>query len=98
MEDVLKDPYFGEIRPCDQLDLQEESFKQAGAAYDEAEKRFIAGLTEEQKEAFEQLKYIKNDFDREYDVLNFKKGFQLGMQLTVAGLEKDRLEEKQTEE
>lgn len=90
MEDILKSLYYGELRPCEKTDIQKESFRQARAAYDEAATKFKASLSETQLEEFEQLAYIKNDYDREYDVLNFKNGFQLGVKLTLAGLGADK--------
>ncbi len=87
MAEILKQLYLGLIEPEEQLDISDKEFKRITAAYDDAVQKFCETLNETQKAQFEQIKYIKNENDREYDVLNFKKGFQLGMQLTLAGLE-----------
>ena len=87
MEDILKQLYHGEIAPDEQIDISGEDFKRTAAAYNKAAEKFCKSLNEEQKQEFEQLKYIKNNNDCEYDLLNFKRGFQLGMQLTLAGLQ-----------
>lgn len=87
MDDILRQLYYGKLTPDGQLDISGKAYKKTAAAYDKAETEFREKLNEEQKKEFEQLKYIKNDNDREYDYLNFQKGFQLGMQLTLAGLE-----------
>ena len=55
-------------------------------------------LPREPVSEFEKLKDYEDDYGNESDFITFRKGFQLGMQLAVAGLEKDRLEEIQAEE
>ncbi len=94
MNDILERLYYGEVNPSDELNIRRESFREAGRIYDEAEQRFASSLTSSQLEEFEKLKYIKNYYDREYDILNFQKGFQLGMQLILTGLEQKVLEEE----
>ena len=87
MKDILKQLYYGEIVPDEQLDIVDDEFKDITAEYYKAASKFCNSLKKKKKEEFEQLDNLRDDHDREYDFLNFKKGFQLGMQLTLAGLE-----------
>lgn len=87
MEDILKQLCAGEITPDGQIDTSGKDFKSTAKAYDKVETEFFKNLSSEQQEAFEQLKRVKYANDREYELLYFKRGFQLGMQMTLAGLE-----------
>lgn len=88
MADILRELYHGTVYPAEQLEVKTESFIQAGIAYDEAMQKFKNSLTAEQSTEHERLECLRNDYEQEYDFLNFRKGFQLGMQLTAAGLDK----------
>lgn len=87
MEDILKQFYDGEIFPAEQIDLMDKDFQSKNTAYHQAITEFCKTLNQMQKEAFEKLQNIQNENDFAYNILHFKKGFQLGMQLTLAGLE-----------
>lgn len=97
MEDILKSLYYGEVRPCEQINIKTESFRQAKSRHEKAVQKFKASLSDEQLKEFEQLEYIKNDYDREYDVISFKNGYQLGVKLTLAGIGIDKPKEETTE-
>lgn len=92
MNDILRELYNGEVYPAEQLKTEGESFQAASHKYNEAKQEFRRGLNEAQLLQFDDLEILENQYGREYDMLNFRKGFQLGMQLTMAGLEKDRLD------
>ena len=93
MKDVLRELYNGEIYPAEQIEIET-----AETAYSDARQAFKDKLPRELVSEFEKLKDYEDDYGNESDFITFRKGFQLGMQLAVAGLEKDRLNEALKEE
>ena len=92
MIDILRELYNGEVYPAEQIETKDESFQAALQRYNDAKQEFRKVLNTAQQQQFDDLDNLENESGREYDMLNFRKGFQLGMQLTMAGLEKDRLD------
>ena len=93
MDDILTKLYFGELRPREQEDEKSAAFRGIARKYDEADQQFQKGLTESQRSEYEQVKNTKYEYDLLYNEMDFRKGFQLGMQLAVAGLNEDKLKE-----
>lgn len=98
MKNILRELYNGEIYPAEQIEIETAEYRAAAAAYSDARQAFEEKLPRALVSEFEKLKDYEDDYGSESDVITFRKGFQLGMQLTMAGLEKDRLEEMQAEE
>ena len=92
MNDILRELYNGEVYPAEQIETEDESFQAIMKKYNTAKQEFKKDLNKSQLQQFGDLEILENKYGREYDMLNFRKGFQLGMQLTMAGLEKDRLD------
>ena len=98
MKDVLRELYNGEIYPAEQIEIETAEYRAAATAYSNARQAFKEKLPRELVSEFEKLKDYEDDYGNESDFITFRKGFQLGMQLAVAGLEKDRLNEALKEE
>ena len=98
MKDVLRELYNGEIYPAEQIEIETAEYRAAATAYSNARQAFKEKLPRELVSEFEKLKDYEDDYGNESDFITFRKGFQLGMQPAVAGLEKDRLDEALKEE
>ena len=84
--------------PAEQIEIETAKYRAAATAYSNARQAFKEKLPRELVSEFEKLKDYEDDYGNESDFITFRKGFQLGMQLAVAGLEKDRLDEALKEE
>lgn len=93
MNDVLRELYNGEIYPAEGIDVESKEYRAAAQEYEDARKAFKEKLPQELADEFEKLKDCEDGYGNECDIAAFRKGFQLGMQLTVAGLDKGRLAE-----
>ena len=92
MIDVLRELYKGEVYPAKQIDIEDESFQAVLQQHAEAKQEFRKGLSETQLRQFDDPETLQNKYGREYDILNFRKGFQIEIQCTMGGLKKDRLD------
>ena len=91
-------PAINEAYASGELDMAFYGEYPAATAYSNARQAFKEKLPRELVSEFEKLKDYEDDYGNESDFITFRKGFQLGMQLAVAGLEKDRLNEALKEE
>ena len=93
MSDVLRELFNGEIYPAEEIDIESEEYRAAAQEYEDARKAFKEKLPQVLTDEFEKLKDFEDGYGNECDIAAFRRGFQLGMQLAVAGLDKDRLTE-----
>ncbi len=93
MNDVLRELYNGEIYQAEEIDVESKEYRAAAREYEDARKAFKEKLPQELTGEFEKLKDYEGGYGNECDIAAFRKGFQLGMQLAIAGLDKDRLAE-----
>ena len=91
MSDILRELFNGEIYPAEEIDIESEEYRAAVQEYEGARKAFKEKLPQELTDEFEKLKDFEDGYGTECDIAAFRRGFQLGMQLAVAGLDKDRL-------
>ena len=98
MKDVLRELYNGEIYPAEQIEIETAKYRAAATAYSNARQAFKEKLPRELVSEFEKLKDYEDDYGNESDFITCRKSVQPGMQLAVAGLEKDRLDEVLKEE
>lgn len=87
MCDILREFFEGRIYPAEQIEMGSKEFRKLRIEHGTAKERFRETLSEAQLEKLEQLETTKVYIDSENDLFIFKKGFQLGMQLTLAGFE-----------
>lgn len=93
MNDVLRELYNGEIYPAEGIGVASKEYRAAAQKYEDTRKAFKEKLPAALADEFEKLKDCEDGYGNECDIAAFRKGFQLGMQLAVAGLEKGGLAE-----
>jgi len=86
MEDMLHRLFSGSIYPAEMRELDTPEYSAAEKRYYSARDAFETKLPIELIEEFEKLKNIDIDFRYENDFNCFRKGFIIGMQLTIAGI------------
>lgn len=86
-DEILRQLYEGEIYPCEQMEISSEESRIQMKLHEQMVQDFKEKLTERQRQEFKKIQTARDDIENEYDTINFIKGFQLGMQLTLAGLE-----------
>ena len=86
MKDLLRELFLGELYPAEELALESNEEWEKQCAYGERMERFKGQLSEAQLKEFEELEQLSLGFENEYNILAFKKGFQLGMQFALQGL------------
>ncbi len=86
-DEILRQLYEGELYPCDQIKVSLKEHRERTRSYEQMALRFKEQLTEDQQRQFDELQDLRVLIESEYDIANFIKGFRLGMQITLAGLE-----------
>lgn len=86
MDDMLHRLFSGSIYPAEMRELDTPEYEAAEKRYYSARDAFEAKLPTELIDEFEELKNIDIDFRYENDYNCFRKGFIIGMRLTIEGI------------
>lgn len=86
MDDMLHRLFSGSIYPAEMRELDTPEYEAAEKRYYSARDAFEAKLPAALLKEFERLKEIDVDFRYENDFNVFRKGFIIGMQLTIEGI------------
>lgn len=89
---TLEELYFGGVRPCDEEDADPEPLRSAERLMTQSRKDLREALTPHQEELLEKYLDAEADYHAIREVSAFKKGFGLGMQLTLEGTKIGKVE------
>ncbi len=82
--DILKELWYGNITPTEYSRIENNSnYKEALKLVNQNQERLKATLTDEQKDLFERLLTVNEEFANLIELDCFKIGFKLGARLTI---------------
>ena len=88
MKDIVHKLFDGEIVPDEMERLNSEEYKEQDKKYRSCRRSFEQKLPKELTDEYETLVKAEGDYFYEHELNAFRKGFKLGMQLAIEGMNK----------